>query len=154
MSIYADNTSVSVERSRGEIESTLARFGAAEFAYMTDKKKAAIQFVAAERKIRFILPLPDSTSDDFTKTPGRRRERSSDEAYRAWEQACREQWRALALSIKAKLVAVRSGITTFEEEFLAHIVLPGGKTVWETTHEKIRLSYKSGKVAPLIDWQG
>lgn len=33
---YADNTSVSVEKSRGEIERTLGRYGATAFGYMTE----------------------------------------------------------------------------------------------------------------------
>ena len=44
----------------------------------------------------------------------------------AWEQVCRQRWRALLLIIRAKLEAVASGITTLENEFLANIVLPDG----------------------------
>ena len=40
----------------------------------------------------------------------------------------RQRWRALALCIKAKLEAVECGITSFEEEFLAHVVMPNGQT--------------------------
>ncbi len=32
------------------------------------------------------------------------------------------RWRALLLSIKAKLEAIREGIATFDEEFLANVV--------------------------------
>ena len=63
-------------------------------------------------------------------------------AQKAWEQACRQRWRALSLCIKAKLEACESGITTFEEEFLAQLVLPGGVTV----AEKIMPSIMSGKM--------
>ena len=42
---------------------------------------------------------------------------------------CRQRWRALNLAIKAKLEAVESGIVTFDQEFLAHIVGPSGQTV-------------------------
>ena len=42
----------------------------------------------------------------------------------AHEQERRRLWRALLLNIKAKLEAVESGISVFDEEFMAHIVLP------------------------------
>jgi hypothetical protein len=41
----------------------------------------------------------------------------------------RRRWRSLALAIKAKLEVVASGIATFDEEFMAHLVLPDGTTV-------------------------
>ena len=67
-----------------------------------------------------------------------------------WEQACRQRWRALALVIKAKLEAVESGITTFEDEFLAHIVMPDGQTV--ATHIKPRIAeaYEGGRMLALM----
>jgi hypothetical protein len=34
------------------------------------------------------------------------------------------RWRALLLMIKAKVEAVESGVVTFEDEWLAHFVLP------------------------------
>lgn len=46
----------------------------------------------------------------------------------ASDQAARQRWRALLLCLKAKLEAVECGITTFEEEFMAHIVMPDGST--------------------------
>jgi hypothetical protein len=39
--------------------------------------------------------------------------------------------------IKAKLEAVASGITTFDEEFLAHVVLETGETVAEQMIPKL-----------------
>lgn len=51
------------------------------------------------------------------------------QAHQAWEQACRQRWRALSLCIKAKLEAVAAGITTFEHEFLAHFLTGDGRTV-------------------------
>ena len=47
----------------------------------------------------------------------------------AWEQACRQHWRALLLIIRAKSAAVESGITTLESEFLANVLLPDGGTI-------------------------
>ena len=52
---YAAQTTVSIERSRNEIESTLARYGASKFAYMWDGNRAVIAFSFKNRNIRFIV---------------------------------------------------------------------------------------------------
>jgi len=131
VSRYAENTSVAAEKSRMEIESTLRRYGADEFAYMTNKTQATVAFIAEGRRVKFVLAMPDPTSREFTHTPERRNARSPQQAEAAWEQATRQRWRALALVIKAKLEAVEAGITEFQDEFLAHIMLPDGSTVGE-----------------------
>lgn len=146
MSKYARDTSVSVDKSKSEIEAILVRYGATEFAYGSTGSSAQVGFKANDRMVRFILPLPDRNAKEFTHTPSRGRPRHSDEAFRAWEQACRQRWRALALCIKAKLEAVASGITTFEDEFLAHIMLPGGQSVGSWLRPQLASSYKAGKM--------
>jgi hypothetical protein len=150
MTQYAADTSVSSEKSRNEIESILRRYGADEFAYATNKERAMIGFVANDRQVRLILPMPDPKARQFTHTPGRGYARSAAEADKAYEQAIRQKWRALALMVKAKLEAVESGIVSFEQEFLPHIILPGGLSVYETIQPGIEQSYLSGKVAPLL----
>lgn len=125
---YAADTSVSVDASRAEIERTLRRYGAVSFAYGWDARGAMIEFVSSARRVRFVLPLPDRNAREFTHTAGRNLERSERQAEAAWEQACRQRWRALNLVIKAKLEAVDAGISEFEDEFLAHTVLPDGTT--------------------------
>lgn len=148
MAQYALNTSVSVEKSRAEIETLLTKYGAGQFGYATDQERgiASIQFTSSGRHVRFVLKLPSRSSDEFTKTPGRNRSRAPDAAYTAWEQACRQRWRALALCIKAKLEAVECGIAEFEDEFMAHIVLPGGGTVSDMMRPQIEQAYLTGKV--------
>lgn len=129
---YAADTSVSVEKTRAEIETLLTRFGAQRFAYMTDEAGAKIGFTIADRSVRFELPLESRTAKKFTEywaRGGYWKTRTADAALREWEQSCRSRWRALLLCIKAKLEACAVGITTFEQEFLAHIVTDNGMTV-------------------------
>lgn len=153
MSKYAQKTSVSVERSRLEIETTLQRFGASAFAYATQNEKAMLRFQAQGRWIMFILELPNPADLKFTNRTwnGKIRPEKLPEAvaYKNWESACREKWRALALVIKAKLVAVQDGISQFEDEFMAHILMPDGKTVSHHMKPIIQESYESGRVKPL-----
>jgi len=145
---YAERTEVPADRSKSEIEKILARYGAEGFAYMTDAKRAAVAFQANNRNVRFILPLPDFS--EVTKTPkGRaRREQVADQAY---AQEVRRRWRALALSIKAKLETVESGIAEFETEFMPYVVMPNGKTVAESVAPMIDEAYKSGRMPKLLE---
>lgn len=148
MARYAEQTSVPSDRSRAEIERTLERYGATTFQYGWTEGRAMIGFVMDGRQIRFLLPLPDRDSLDFTQTPTGR-ERSVTAAREAYEQAVRQRWRALALMVKAKLEAVDAGIVTFEEEFLPHTVLPSGRTVAEEVMPAVEQAYATGAVAPL-----
>jgi hypothetical protein len=151
---YAADTAVSTERSRMEIEVTLRRYKADQFGYATSPKGATVMFVLSGRHIRFNLPLPDRFSRDFTHTPSRGNLRSDEQREAAWEQACRQRWRALALVIKAKLEAVDTGITTVEDEFLAHTVLPDGLTVGEWAKPQIDRAYAIGQMPDHLLIQG
>jgi len=150
MTRYAENTSVSAEKSRAEIERTLQRYGADGFMYGWEGRSATVIFRLAERMVKFHLYLPNPEGDEFVFTPSRKRKRDHNSRLKAWEQATRQKWRALALVIKAKLEAVESGITTFEEEFLAHIMLPNGSTVGEYTVPQIEAVYKTGEMPKLL----
>jgi len=142
---YAANTTVDAGTSRMEIERTLVRYGAEAFSYGWDKGQAAIQFVKGDRTIRFVLPMPDRSSREFTHTEAKGIKRSAEAAQKEWEKASRQRWRALALMVKAKLEGVEAGIVTFEEEFMPHVVLPGGKTVFETISEDIDKALSTGQ---------
>lgn len=149
MGTYASNTEVSSDRSRAEIERTLARWGADSFAYMASRTQAQIAFEYDGKRIRFVLPLPDRSSREFTLTPtGKSRVKSAADA--AYEQAVRQKWRALNLVVKAKLEAVESGISTFEQEFYANLVLPNGQTVFEATIPQVVRAIRTGNQGPLM----
>lgn len=147
---YAAGTDVPADRSRSEIEKTLVRYGATKFAYGWEGDAAMIGFVANGRHIRFLLPLPDKSSREFTHTPERGTLRSQGQALVAWEQACKQRWRALALYVKATLEAVESGIVTFEEAFEAHTLLPNGQTVASFMQPQIREAYLSGRMPAML----
>ena len=155
MATYASTTDVSSDRSRAEIERTLVRYGATQFAYGWSGEQAMLGFVTNGRQVRFILPMPDRTSREFTHTPSRGYKRTEAEVAKAYEQAIKQRWRALALVIKAKLEAVEAGIVTFEDEFAMHMVLPDGSTVAQHVIEAVDHAYAPGSVKPMlgITWQ-
>lgn len=156
---YASQTTVSSERTRAEIETVLQRYGASHFMYGTSPERAVVAFQANSRRVKFELPMPNPFDREFTHVKRARqyheKERSDAQRIAAWEQACRQRWRALLLVIKAKLEAVDAGITTFEEEFLAHIVLPNGQTVGATFIPQIGNAYATGQMPTLsLGWDG
>ena len=129
---YARKTQVPVEQTRMEIERTLTRYGARAFGYFTGPSQAMVAFEAGtkidRRNVKIVLPLP-------SENDGR---------------LLRQRWRCLLLVIKAKLESVESGIETLEQAFYANIVMPNGQTIYEATHENVRIAYTSGKVQALL----
>jgi hypothetical protein len=154
---YASQTQVPVERSRGEIERTLVRYGAEQFVYGWDRAGAVIGFIVTtesgqKRQVRFQLPLPDRADPEFTtyKRGYSTYERTAVQAEKLYEQAGRQRWRALALVVKAKLEAVEAGIATFEDEFLAYTMLPGGETVGQWLTPQLDRVYELDKMPPML----
>lgn len=149
MSKYATTTTVTVEKSRAEIEQILMRYGADQFMYGTDREKAIVMFRMKGRQIQFSLKYEPIEKFKYTPT---RQIRTKENQQKAWEQDQRTKWRAFVLVIKAKLEAVESGIMTFEDEFLANIMLPNGKTVSDFIQPQIEEAYTSGKMPMLLPY--
>lgn len=148
---YAEGTSVPVERSKAEIEGMLQKYGADQFVSGWKEQEARVQFRASGRFVRFTLKMPNPKDQQFTHQKNHTHLlRSAESAKQVYDQEVRRRWRALALVVKAKLEAVNTGITTFEDEFMAHILMPDGKTVSEHTLPMIEDAYKSGKMQPLL----
>lgn len=96
-----------------QLEHEIQRYGASQFGTAVDRQtnRVMIQFTVRGRKVRIevSLPKPENT------------------------RQVRSRWRALYLTVKAKLESVDAGIETFEEAFLAHIVMPDGRRFGEIT---------------------
>jgi hypothetical protein len=123
---FAARTRVPVEQTRIEIERLVRRYGATGFVSGWEGSNARIGFIAHNRHIRFTVSVPEQ------------------------EQAARQKWRALLLLVKAKLEAVDAKIATFEEAFVGDIVMPDGRTVWETTREPIKIAYEKREPVALL----
>jgi len=152
MARYAETTKVSSAKSRDEIERTLTRYGADQFMYGWQDDAALIGFRKDGKHIKFVLPLPSRVDTAFTtyKRGYQTLERTPDAAANLYEQAIRQRWRALALVIKAKLEAVEAGISIFEDEFMANIVLPDGLTVGEWMRPQIEQAYRLGHMPAML----
>lgn len=167
MTRYAKGTTVSVEKSRIEVERTLARYGAKGFAYSwqhhdeeilppgawqkvkISREVVAIEFLMKERRVRLEVPMPhplDLKRRSHRETDAVRRSRA--------EVATRQRWRALCLVIKAKLEAVEGGISTLEAEFLANVVLDSGFTVGQVLVPRLSEAVSSGRLLPPAGGEG
>lgn len=133
MSRYAQNTSVPVDRSRAEIEKTLARYGATGFGYSWDRRvrgsgkveeHALLVFVLKDRRIQLDVIMPEDAREQ------------------------RQRWRAMLLVVKAKLEAVESGLGTLESEFLANIVMKDGRTIGAAMVPRLSEVVEFGRLLP------
>jgi hypothetical protein len=101
---YASHTEVPSSRSVAEIGDLLRRQGATQFVQGWDDERAmaAIEFVLAKRRIRFLLPMPDRSSREFTHTPARGYRRDPAQIDEVYEQAIRQRWPALLPGLDRK----------------------------------------------------
>ncbi len=123
---FAAKTRVPVEKTQLEIAALLKKFGAKGFASGWQGDSAQVEFLCRDRHIRFRVKL--GTTDQLT----------------------RAAWRLLFLLIKAKLAAIDAKVVTFDEAFATDIVMPDGKTVWETIREPLRLACSEGRAVQLL----
>lgn len=140
---FAEGTSVPVSKTRQDIEHLVGKHGAHNCISGSDFQSRAgfVAFTLEARQIRFQLR-------PYEKRGGSGREQQP-------EQYEREMWRALHLVIKAKLEAVRSGVVTTEQEFLANLVLPDGRLLGEEVIPRIAQMYDTGKMPALLpEWSG
>ena len=145
---YAEGTSVPMERSRAEIERVLLRYGASDFAYRTNAQRAELAFFVRGTSVKLGVNFPSIEEKRFAQTPTGRPRRGENPAQQAWDQEVRRLWRALSLVIRAKLEAVESGISTFEREFMADIVMKNGKTIGEAILPRLSEAVQSGRLLP------
>ncbi|PTR05377.1 MULTISPECIES: hypothetical protein [unclassified Novosphingobium] len=146
---YAETTTVPFEKSMAEIVGIVRRAGAGQIIQAEGDGEFVIQFTLAERQIRFRLPLHTTYSGPAKSGNGRAIDGS-----KVLEQRNRQRGRALLLVIKAKLESVESGVETFEEAFLAHVVMSDGHTVYERISQGLALEYQQGRPDPVAGLLG
>jgi hypothetical protein len=123
---YAERTDVPVSRSKAEIEKLVKKHGATAFGIMESGDLVQIAFAMQDRNVLFRVRIPDTAQKE------------------------RSMWRALLLTIKGKLESAERGIESFEDAFLANIVMPDGRTVSDHTVSAIESHYSGGARVPLL----
>jgi hypothetical protein len=143
---YAENTTVPLEKSIGDIVALVKKAGAERIARFEEPDRFTVQFELGGRMVRFRVRLPQP--DEFTKRGAR--PANDAEQRQSAESRARQRARALLLVIKAKLESVESEVETFEEAFLPNIVMSDGATVYERVAEPIALEYRDPTPRPLL----
>lgn len=142
---YAENTNIELETSIAEIVAMVKRAGGERVGQFHDGDRYYIWFTLDARQIRFTVPLVTEYKGPARHSNGREVDKGK------WlEQRNRQKGRALMLVIKAKLESVESGVETFEQAFLANIMMTDKRTVYEHVKEPLELVYAGGEVKPLL----
>jgi len=149
---FAQGTDVSVAKSRTEIDTMLTRNGATSIGSLWSRDGAILVFEMKGRKIKLTLPLPDP-NDPIFKKDGRG---TWNDAQRvaAYDAECRRRWRTLKLVIQSKMESVESGVETFDQCWLSHIMAPDGQTVGESMIPQLVRAYREGVAMPLLLGKG
>jgi len=149
MPTYAKGTTVPVEKSKTDIEKALMRWGATGFMFAWEEGISLVAFKYNGLQARIPIPMPDRDGVSIIKTSAGYA-RNPTEQKKVYDQAVRQRWRALLLMVKAKLEAIESEITTFEQEFLPYIVLPDGRSVADSLMPGIYGALESGHMPPML----
>jgi len=165
---FADGTSVSVEKSKLELERLLVKHGAKQYGTAHDDANgfAIVHFKMSERLIRLQIPIPpltdwpDPTKPSYQQKVRGKTPRTWDrlgEGGRVawvrteWEQVCRTRWRCMLLIVKAKLELIAMKLSDVEREFLADITLPDGRSVAELLKPYVKQAYLEGVMPRLLE---
>lgn len=148
--LYAEGTDVSLDQSLVEIQNIVKKYGGVD--YMSGHAEGRGSFFSwrqpdVNRVVRFNIFWPEPTATAVATTPAGV-ERSKDDLPGAQEAEFRRRARALVIRVKALLETVYQGGETFEEVFLAKILLPDGSTVAEQVSPRIALAYETGQMPP------
>lgn len=124
---YAEKTPVSVVDTIAEIRRVIVKHGGEQFVFGVAEDHVLIGFTRDARQVRMSVPQDPKQ-----------------------EQRNKSLCRALLLVTKAKLEAVAAGVSIFENEFLANIVLPDGKLVGQQARAALAAAYEGRTMPPLL----
>lgn len=114
---YASDTKVSVAQSQAEVQEILEAHGIVNFGIVRREGSAFLWFEYAGRPYKLDVRLSAKINDI--------------------EQARKAAWRQMLLLVKAKFIAIKSGIATIEEEFFGRTVMPDGQLLVAHAKEAI-----------------
>ena len=124
---YAEKTLVPVVDTIAEIRRVIVKHGGAQFVFGVGDDRVMVGFTKDSRQVRLQVGQDPKQ-----------------------EQRNKASCRALLLVTKAKLEAVAAGVSVFEDEFLAHIVLPDGKLVGSQARVALAAAYEGREMPPLL----
>jgi hypothetical protein len=158
MGLYADGTKVAESKSKTEIDSMLQKWRAESIMVGEHDGIGVVAFKMNGRFVQMRVRTP-SEADALKANPKlkdrrylERDELARQGKLREWVLAERaRRWRCLVLILKAKFTSVENAVESFEEAFLAHMLIGDGQTVGDVVVPQLTERYKSGaQVAGLL----
>ncbi len=144
MARYAEGTEVPIERSKAEIEKLITRYGGDLISYgWRDEQTAVLGFRWRERLIKFEVRKPDPSEFEWTQ---RNIHRTPSQLRAALDQEMRRRWRVMLIRLKVKFETVESEPDLWQEEFLANLLLPDGKTIAHWMQPQLEQAYLLGQM--------
>ena len=143
---YVRGASLSCSSLQTDIQQMLDGAGAHDCRITSEHGNGAVTFSFGDHQFRLVLPHPEPTDPPRMRRQGPVQRNINGQEHPADLEAARHSWRQLSLLIKAKLEAVAAGIVTFDEEFLAYMLMPEGGTVFQATAPTIASSYAAVEV--------
>lgn len=153
---YANDTSVAVAKSRGEIEKLLRVWGAAQMQWSDDFDggRAMLRFIweygGTSYTARFTVSVPTAEATRKEAIDGRSGAFSQRKYDKAMERRGMVEHRELALLLKAIFVAVEAGLITAEQVFLPFLEDVSGRTVSECVLPELSRILRRGGTANLL----
>ncbi len=138
MSLPYENTTAGAS-AIADISKILTRFGCQRFGTMTDVENGEliVQFSWRDRQVTAKASYRGYAAAWLKEHPysSRMRVSKADHERKALKQAEVSVCSILRDWIKGQIMAVETGVLTFEGAFLGQIMLPSGKTILEAAHE-------------------
>ena len=129
------STATSGDKALGEIKKILQRFGCGKFGVMTDWDTGIliVQFEWNGARISFPANFNGYASAYLKEKPYNSRMHCTRTQYeaKALEIGSMAVYSILRDWIKAQVTAVETGLVSFEEVFMAHVLLPNGQRLIE-----------------------
>lgn len=139
MSRYAEGTTVTVDRSRGEITGILTTHGVQRMAWATEPAGDTLTFELAGHRFLFRIARPTwaDLAGRYVNT------RTTDQQRAAVDAEWRRRWRANVLLLKAKLEFADGETSTVMRELMPYALLRDGRTLEE--------AITAGGTVPLLE---
>jgi hypothetical protein len=133
------STTTSGEKALGEIQKVLLKFGCNKFGNFTDYEAGTvtIQFEWNGRQVSFPASFKGYAAAYLKEKPysSRMRCTRAEHEAKALDQGSIAVYSILRDWIKAQVTAVETGLISFEEVFMAHVILPNGMRMIEHAKE-------------------
>lgn len=129
---YAQNTSVPIEKTMGELRRLAAKHKSQTFSLIEHETQAGVMMRIQDRAVRIVVPLP--TCADVMKDALGRYLKYSKARH---DRLLRQRWRAILLLLTAKFEMIELGIETFDQAFMPYLVLKSGQTMAEAVMPQI-----------------